>query len=123
MTFEKIMEAMEEMTMPERINIHNEYCDQTHDCDCRIYYMEEFNTEVFLPEGSDLLWLAYRIHFGDFNPNDEYFAWDAYGNLVSFSTKYELEEYMHSMEVYAEHIAKNFEDYAYLFDSVDLTAD
>lgn len=122
MTFDKIMEALGEMTAPERINIHNEYCDLTSECDRRIYDMEEFNNEVFLPSGSDLLWLAYRIHYGDFNPNDEYFTWDIYGNLVSFST-YELKDYMYPMEEYAEHIVKHFEDYASLFDSVDLTAD
>jgi hypothetical protein len=34
--------------------------------------------------------IANKIHFGDFNPCDSYFTWDAYANLVSYD-EYEVE--------------------------------
>ena len=34
--------------------------------------------------------LAYKIHYGDFNPCDDYFSLNAYENLVSYS-EYEIE--------------------------------
>lgn len=33
--------------------------------------------------GQDAHWIACRVHFGDFNPMDDYFRFDGYGNLES----------------------------------------
>ena len=35
-------------------------------------------------EGQSPLWIAERIFYGDFNPNDEYFMFNGCGNLVSY---------------------------------------
>lgn len=41
--------------------------------------------------GQDAYWIACRVHFGDFNPMDDYFSFDGYGNLISLST-YDFED-------------------------------
>ena len=50
----------------------------------------EYDLDMFV-DGNNAHWLACRIHFGDFNPNDEYFNFDGYGNLQSFG-EYEYNE-------------------------------
>lgn len=46
-----------------------------------IYYdMDEF--DVFMSNYTPME-IALRIHFGEFNPNDDYFRFNAYGNLES----------------------------------------
>ena len=48
-------------------------------------------------EGQSPLWIAERIFYGDFNPNDEYFILNGYGNLESFDewkANKECEEYI-----------------------------
>ena len=52
--------------------------------------MNEFNEYTQALEPYDL---ALKIHYGEFNPNDEYFAFDGYDNLVSFDT-YERNGYL-----------------------------
>ena len=52
--------------------------------------MNEFNEYTGALEPYDL---ALKIHYGEFNPNDEYFSFDGYENLVSFS-KYERVGYL-----------------------------
>ena len=46
---------------------------------------------------SDPMWIAERIFYGDFNPNDDYFQFNAYGNLVSYDLwdiNAEIEDYI-----------------------------
>ena len=48
-------------------------------------------------EGQSPLWIAERIFYGDFNPNDEYFILNGYGNLESYDewkANKECEEYI-----------------------------
>lgn len=49
-----------------------------------LYSMDEFD-ELMNPqvESEGALWLAQRIHFGDFNPNHDYFYFNGYANLCS----------------------------------------
>ena len=35
-------------------------------------------------EGQEPSWIANRIFYGDFNPNNEYFMFDGCGNLISY---------------------------------------
>ena len=55
-----------------------------------VYSMDEFD---YIIESSDLspTELICKVQYGDFNPNDDYFAFDSLENLVSYS-KYEYEE-------------------------------
>ena len=52
--------------------------------------MDEFNEYTQRYEPYDL---ALKIHYGEFNPNEDYFAFDAYENLVSFD-EYERVGYL-----------------------------
>ena len=52
--------------------------------------MDEFNEYT---EGYEPYDLALKIHYGEFNPNEDYFAFDAYENLVSFD-EYERVGYL-----------------------------
>lgn len=44
--------------------------------------------------GQDAHFIACRVYFGDFNPTDDYFNFDGYGNLVSYNER----EYMAALE-------------------------
>lgn len=48
------------------------------------YDMDEFNEFM---SNYEPLELAQMMWFGDFNPNDDYFRFDGYGNLVSLAWK------------------------------------
>lgn len=50
-------------------------------------YMEDFDNYLMHLTPMEI---ANKIHFGDFNPCHEYFGFDAYNNLVSYS-EYDLE--------------------------------
>lgn len=56
--------------------------------------MELFNDYML---DSDPMWIAERIFYGDFNPNDEFFQFNGYGNLVSYDLydiNAEIEDYI-----------------------------
>ena len=51
-------------------------------------------------EGQSPTWIANRIFYGDFNPNDEYFIFNGCGNLVSYDERganKECEEYINEI--------------------------
>ena len=62
------------------VGIHNEYCDANNDPDARIYCMDELD-EIL--DGKTPTQILMMMHFGNFNPMDEYFRFDGYGNLES----------------------------------------
>ena len=62
-------------------NAWNERCDKCGYSDDMIYQMDCFN-EFF--DGKDPLDIVEMVYRCDFNPNDEYFSFDAYGNIISF---------------------------------------
>lgn len=43
-------------------------------------------------EGNSPSWIAERIYYGDFNPNDDYFMFNGYGNLESYDEYKAIEE-------------------------------
>ena len=61
----------------EQVNAYNEL---NNDYDSWIYNMDEFNE---IMQGIQPERIAFMIHHGDFNPYDDYFSFDGYGNLVS----------------------------------------
>ena len=62
------------------VMIHNEYCDANNDPDARIYTMDELDDMLYGKTPTQILMM---MHFGNFNPMDEYFRFDGYGNLES----------------------------------------
>lgn len=59
-----------------------------------IYSMDEFD-EIF--EGHDPSYIANRIHFGEYNPLDDYFTFDGYGNIKTLNT-FEYQELISDIE-------------------------
>lgn len=54
---------------------------------------DEYGLSTLLGDDHDLHWVACRIFYGEYNPNDEYVKLDGYGNLVSFNS-YNAEQYI-----------------------------
>ena len=55
-----------------------------------VYDMSEFDDIIECRELSPIE-LIYKVQYGDFNPNDDYFSFDGLDNLVSYR-EYEYEE-------------------------------
>ena len=78
MTKTELKQAIDNLSMGDLIAINNEICEYNYNYEDRVYNMDEFN-EIY----SDS-WEATRAAFyGNFNPTDEYFYINVYGNLVS----------------------------------------
>lgn len=99
---EKILECLKEMETSELIQIHNEYCDATNNVDNNIYSMDDF--EILCGE-QDALWIACRIFYGDFNPNDDFIFFNAYGNFIT-GNDYNIKEHIYISDI-ANHIIDN----------------
>lgn len=67
-----------------------------------LFSMDEFDT-VF--EGYDPSYIANRIHFGEYNPVNEYFTFDGYGNIKTLNN-YEYQELIADIEsdVFGEYL-------------------
>ena len=79
---EKIAECLGDMSFSELVDIHNQYCQSENYMDDWIYSMGEFDEILGETKPHEL---ASLIFYGDFNPNHDWFAFDGYANLVSFS--------------------------------------
>ena len=72
-----------------------------------VYDMEEFNQFMEECEPTEI---ANKIFYGEFNPNDEYFRFDAYANLESLD-EYDLhEDYKIYMTEIIDALINNYED-------------
>ena len=79
---EKIKAIIEEMDDGDKIALWNESCCEYGCYDDEIFEMQEFDE---LMSGETPSEIAGRIFYGGgFNPNHDYFAFDGYGNIVSF---------------------------------------
>jgi hypothetical protein len=86
----------------ELISLWNDYCDK-HRCDDDTITDMSLFDDLF----GDMSPLAIvrRVKYGDFRPDDDYFAFNGYGNLVSFN---DLSDYgPFSYEVLAEYLVDN----------------
>ena len=87
----KIIECINEMDTDELIQLHNEYCDAVNDLDSYIYSMDDFE---ILCSGQSAEWIACRIFYGSFNPNNEYVMFNGYGNFIS-ACDYSIKEHIY----------------------------
>lgn len=84
---EEVTNYIKGLDVDQRIQLWNRYCEQTNTFDNEIYSMEaEFDDIMYGTKPFDL---ARMIHFGSFNPMDDYFWFDGNANLES-GDKYEL---------------------------------
>ena len=99
---EKLQELFKEMSISDLVNVHREYCDATNCFDDEIYSMDDFDEVIGEQEP---WWIACRIFYGDFNPNDDYFTFNGYGNLKSLNS-YNASEYIYINDI-IDHIIEN----------------
>lgn len=99
MTFsERFAEYYAAQGNAEQVAIYNEYAQGT--CNELILPMECFD-EVL--QGFEPFRVACMVRFGSFNPNDNWFTFDGYGNLESMWSVAEwLEDYVDDMADYFE---------------------
>ena len=79
-----------------------ELVQEVNSWDSSLDWLEYIDMDLFDDYVSNLspTDLANRIHFGDFNPNDDYFNFNAYANLVSWSQwEYEAELTTYKYEI------------------------
>lgn len=77
---DRIIEALNDMSDSDLYYLFNQYCEEAGYDDDRIEDMDNFD-ELFQGSAWDAVRAAY---YGDFRPTDNYFIFNAYGNLVSF---------------------------------------
>lgn len=99
---EKLKELFEEMSLSDLLSVHREYCQATNCFDDEIFDMDMFDE---IMHGQDPWWIACRIFYGDFNPNDDYFTFNAYGNLKSIN-EYNIKDYIYIDDI-IDHIIDN----------------
>jgi hypothetical protein len=115
---ERFAEFFAEQDPATQMGIYNEYAYATGYEP--IWYMEELNDVCGEMCAGDL---AFKIFYGDFNPNHNYFTFDGYANLES------IERVDWWLESYEEDLADWYEDRARTladvvgFDAYDLYED
>ena len=91
---EKLIDFIDGMGVDEKIALHNTYCNAANCMDDCIYSMDEME-EVL--DGVDKWELVRMIRFGDFDFMNEFWSFNGYGNLVSYSAR--------ELPIYASDIA------------------
>ena len=95
--YEKQKKAFYGLYDGEKITLLNEYLGNVNYTDHMIYFMDEIDEILYGITPDNIIRLAFygnRFNFeqDNFNPNNEYFSFNGYGNLVSISG-YDLEAY------------------------------
>lgn len=95
--YEKQKKAFYDLYDDEKITLLNEYLGNVNYTDNMVYSMDDIDEVLYGITPGEIIQLALyggRFNFkqDSFNPNDEYFSFDGYGNLVSISG-YELRYY------------------------------
>lgn len=75
-----IINIINSMETEDLIVLNNNYIDAVRAYDDQIFEMDMLDDVC---DGHDAYWLACRVYYGEFNPNDDYFKFDGYGNLES----------------------------------------
>lgn len=77
----QIIEVLENMSMPDLVQVHNEYCNAANYPDNWVYSMEEFDE---IMSGSSPWEIARTCFYGDFRPCDDWFTFNGYANIDTF---------------------------------------
>lgn len=116
---QKIIDLIQEMGISEQVTLHNEYCYKTNNPDDEIFDMDMFDEML---TGQEPSWIANRIHFGHYNPYNEYFTFNGYGNIETIP-KYQISDYIYENDI-ANFIIDNdidfdIDDIRYILDDID----
>ena len=78
--YSDIKENILNMDCREVRTLHNEYCDNMSYSDDMIYDNDAYTVNEFFTNSFEAL---KAMFYGSYNPNDEFFKFDGYGNLES----------------------------------------
>ena len=110
-----IKENILNMSYSEIVTLHNEYCNNMSYYDDNIFDNDPYIiNEMF----SDVFKALQCMFFGAYNPNDDFFKFDGYGNLQSIN-EYDVLDYI-DIKVIVLHI---FEDPYNYVDFVNFLTD
>lgn len=93
---------------PVTVDQMNAYNELNNDYDNWIYSMDEFNEVMYDTKPEKI---AFMIHHGNFNPYDDYFSFDGYGNLKTFNHYQFMDETENGAEIKAALIENNMLEY------------
>ena len=79
---EKLVEYIDSMGIEEKIELHNAYCDAAHGGDDCIYSIDDIEDIL---DGVDKWELVRMVQFGDFDCTKDFWSFNGYGNLDSYS--------------------------------------
>lgn len=82
-TEKAIIEAIEEMSSEEQMEVHNQYCENANYMDDQIFYNDEEFFEMFFNGRTTELIRA--MEYGDHRINDKFVKFNGYANLESFN--------------------------------------
>lgn len=78
--YERILDALKDIDRDELCYIWARYCDEANRPDDQIYSMDDFEEMFALTNNFELVRMCF---YGNFNPSDNYFKFNGYGNLDS----------------------------------------
>jgi len=105
--YSDIKENILNMDYYEVMTLHNEYCNISSYCDDIIFENDPFIINDYFPDSFKAL---KAMFYGEYNPNDEFFKFDGYGNLESFDNPSPHVD----LTAIAEDILENERDYSFL---------
>jgi hypothetical protein len=112
MTKFEIIQAINEMTQNELVQLNNEYCQQINASDSEIFINdEEFFNTFFDNKPFEV---ARSTFYGDYNFSHEYVIFNGYGNLETFGYM-DVSKLCECVETMAEYIEENFNEFKYIF--------
>ena len=79
--YEKIREALENLDKHDVVSAWNRYCEENSYYDDMVYTMEEFDDLMYGLKPSEIV---ARLD-SSFDVTEKFFAWDSYGEVVSFN--------------------------------------
>ena len=113
-----IINAINEMTASELIDLNNTYCQSANICDSEIYSNDDYFFETYF--ANETLRAVQATQYGDYRYSDDYVTFNGYGNLDSF--KYmDTDKLCELVSTMAEYIEENEQDFTHLFDFSDFT--
>jgi hypothetical protein len=113
-----IINAINEMTPGELIDLNNTYCQSAHYSDSEIYSNDEDFFETYF--ANETLKAVRATQYGDYRYSDDYVIFNGYGNLDSFNYM-NTDKLCELVGTMAEYIEENEQDFTHLFDFSDFT--
>lgn len=91
----------------ELIEAYYKYCEYNNDMDSVVYDMSEFDEVMDCCTPFEI---AQKVAYGEFNPSDDWFTFDGYGNLQSFRNSDVFESFCEGVDDdYIIELAKQYE--------------